>query len=223
VNGVRPYERRRRGPVVVLASLLAVAAALTWTVVLTAAGGATPVSCPSPTAGAGGEALELNALDATPLAPVNAVGVRVLNAGGQRGQANLVAAQLRDLGFREAGPPGTDPLFPDGEMTCLGQLRFGPRGEQAAATLALVLPCLEPIRDGRGDATVDVSVGTEFREVDPAAAVRQVLDELAKPPAAATSTDPEADAGDPATDPSAAPVRPAAPPDVLQSARGDIC
>ena len=35
-------------------------------------------------------------------------------------------------------------------MECIGQLRFGTAGEAAASTLALVLPCVELVRDGRG-------------------------------------------------------------------------
>lgn len=221
MNRVRPYERRRRGPVIVLAAVLAVVAAVTWTVVLSTAGGSTPVACPA--VAGGGDALETDALDAVALTPVADVAVRVLNAGGQRGQANLVAAQLLDLGFTEAGAPGNDPLHPDGDMECIGQLRFGPRGESAAATLALVLPCTEPVRDGRQDASVDVVVGTEFRDVDPSTAAREVLDELANPTAAGSQTDASAGGGDPATDPSAAPPRPAAPPETLAESRGDRC
>lgn len=213
MNRVRPYERRRRGPIVVLAAVLAAIAALTWTVVLSTAGGSAPVACSSP---AGGEALGVDALDPVALAPVDTVAVRVLNAGTQRGQANLVAAQLGDLGFREAGSPDNDPMHPDGDMECIGQLRFGPQGESAAATLALVLPCTEPVRVERGDATVDVVVGTEFRDVDPPTAVRQVLDELANPTATTATQDGAEDTG-------TEPARPAAPPEALATARGDVC
>lgn len=218
-----PYQRRRHRPVLALVSVLAAVAALTWTVVLATAGGSTPVSCPVPAGGTEGEVLDVDALDTTPLAPVDTIGVRVLNAGGQRGQANLVAAQLADLGFRTAGPPDNDPLFPDGGMECIGQLRFGQQGQAAAATLALVLPCTEPVRDARADASVDVVVGTEFREVGPPGPVREVLDELANPAAAGTQTDAGADSADPGADPAAAPARPAAPLEVLAAARGDAC
>jgi hypothetical protein len=217
-------RRRRHGPVVVLAAVLAVVAVVTWTVVLSTAGHSSRISCPAPASGQiPGEVLEVDALDATSPAPVDTVSVRVLNAGGQRGQANLVAAQLGDLGFREAAPPGNDPVHPDGDMECIGQLRFGPQGEAAAATLALVLPCTEPVRDGRGDASVDVVVGTEFREVDPSRAVRDVLDELANPAAVTAGADAGADETDPGADPAAAPARPAVPADVLDTARGDTC
>lgn len=210
----RPYERRRHRPLVVLVAALTALIVVTWTVVLATAGGATPVSCPTPPTGAApGEVLDVDALDKIPPAPADTVRVRVLNAGGQRGQANLVAAELGDLGFAEAAPPDNDPLHPDGEMECLGQLRFGPGGEAAAATLALVLPCTEPVRDTRGDAGVDVVVGTEFRDVDPTRGARDVLDELANPDAGTATAD------GPAVAPAPQPVSP----DVLAEARGSAC
>ena len=52
-------------------------------------------------------------------------------------------------------------------MVCIGQLRFGPAGQGAASTVALVVPCTELVRDERGDDTVDVAVGTAFRDVNP--------------------------------------------------------
>ena len=90
-----------------------------------------------------------------------------------------MAAQLGDLGFAEAAPPDNDPLYPDGDMECVGQLRFGPAGQGAASTLALVMPCAELVRDDRPDDTVDVAVGTGFSDVNPPRAVRDALDQLA--------------------------------------------
>jgi hypothetical protein len=112
--------------------------------------------------------------------PAN-VRATVLNAGGQRGQANLVAAQLGDLGFAEARQPDNDPLYPNGDLNCHGQLRFGQSGEGAAATLQLVLPCLELVRDERGDDSVDVAVGTKFSDVNPGRSVRDALEQLGAP------------------------------------------
>jgi len=178
----RPYERRRRGPLLAIVSALAVLAVTTWAVVLGAGGAASQMSCPSPAGGREpGTVLDADALAAVAPAPVDTIRVRVLNAGGQRGQANLVDAQLEELGFSDAAPPANDPFHPDGEMTCLGQLRFGSAGQAGAATLTLVLPCVELVRDARADPSVDVVVGTEFRDADPPRAVRDLLDELANP------------------------------------------
>lgn len=205
----RPYRRRRRLPVLVIVGVLAAAAMITWTVVLTRSSGPSgTASCPAPVAGPpSGEPVASDALDGVaPLAP-GAVKVKVLNAGGQRGQANLVAAQFGDLGFAEAAPPGNDPFYPDGHMECLGQIRFGPAGEAAASTVALLLPCTELVRDARADDTVDVSVGTAFGDLNPDRAAREALGELTTP----------GDEADPAAGP------PAVDPALLAEARGRTC
>ena len=176
----RPYQRRRRGPVLLVVAVLAVAVAVTWTTVLIKTGAATGVAaCPSPAAGPNpGEVLPASALANVQPVPPPTVKVRVLNAGGQRGQANLVAAQLGDFDFAQAAPPTNDPLYPDGDMVCTGQLRFGQAGQGAASTVALLVPCAELVRDARGDDTVDVAVGTAFGDVNPGRAVRDALDQL---------------------------------------------
>jgi len=176
----RPYQRRRRGPVLLLVAVLAVVVTVTWTTVLVKSGSATGVAaCPPPAAGpVPGEVLPAGALGNVPPVPPSAVKVRVLNAGGQRGQANLVAAQLGDFDFAQAAPPTNDPLYPDGDMVCTGQLRFGQAGMGAASTVALLVPCAELVRDGRADDTVDVAVGTAFGDVNPGRAVRDALDQL---------------------------------------------
>lgn len=179
----RPYERRRTRPIVATAAVLAVAVVATWTVVLnTAAEGPSSTSCPAPPGGAlpGSEITRTDLAAVTPSAP-SETPFQVLNAGGQRGQANLVSAQLKDLEFDEANAPGNDPAFPEGELGCIGQLRFGPDGEAAAATLTLALPCVELIRDDRRGPVVDVVIGTAFTDVAPGRAGRDALDQLASP------------------------------------------
>jgi hypothetical protein len=141
--------------------------------------------------------------------PPATVKVRVLNAGGQRGQANLVAAQFGDLGFTEAAPPDNDPFFPNGTMECTGQVRFGSAGEAGASTVALVLPCAELVRDARTDDTVDVSVGRDFGDLNPVRAARDALDELSSPAGGGAT-----DAGDAAPGPP-----PTVDPAVLADAR----
>ena len=216
---VPPYRRRRHLPWVVLVAVLAVTAVGTWSVVLSRANGpSAAVACPPPVNGAPpGEVVEVDALDAVPPVPPSAARVHVLNAGGQRGQANLVAAQLADLGFQEAAPPENDPLHPNGKMECVGQLRFGPAGQGAARTLALVVPCVELVRDARTDDTVDLSVGTGFRDVDPPRAVRNALDQIGTGGGGdgAANADP--------TGPAPGTAAPAVDPTVLESARADAC
>jgi hypothetical protein len=213
----RPYQRRRRGPLLIVVSVLAVAAIVTWTTVFVKATGPSGAnSCPVPATPVG-EVLDNHALDGIAPIPPAAVPVRVLNAGGQRGQASLVAAQLGDLGFSAAADPGNDPLFPNGDMECYGQLRFGPAGEAAASTLTLVLPCAELVRDGRADGTVDLSVGTAFGDFNPVSAARDALEQLAEPKGGsdgATNADPNAET---------APVQPTVDPALIAEARNATC
>ena len=213
----RPYQRRRKGPVLVVVSVLAVLAIATWSVVLVNAGGASSAtSCPVPNPPAG-DVLPSGALDQVAPVPPGSVEMRVLNAGGQRGQANLVAAQLRDLGFAVKGT-GNDPLFPKENLECYGQLRFGAAGEAAASTLTLVLPCAELVRDGRQDGSVDLSVGTGFGDFNPGRAARDALDQLTKP---GGGTDGASNADPNAAD--AAPAQPGVNPELLQEARNANC
>ena len=117
----------------------------------------------------------------------------------------------------EAAPPDNDPLHPNGEMECVGQLRFGTAGQGAARTLTLVLPCVELVRDDRGDDTVDISVGTGFRDVNPPRAVRNALEQIGS--GQGGGTDGAANA-DPAAGGTAAP---AVDPTVLETARDRAC
>lgn len=179
----RPYERRRTRPIVIMSVMLAAVAVATWTVVLgTATDGPASTNCAAPASGAlPGSELARTDLDGVAAAAPNDVSFQVLNAGGQRGQANLVSAQLRDLEFSEAATPGNDPAFPEGELGCIGQMRFGPDGETAAATLSLALPCVEVIRDDRPGETVDIVIGAAFTDVAPGRAARDALDQLSSP------------------------------------------
>jgi hypothetical protein len=213
----RPYQRRRKGPVLVVVSVLAVLAIATWSVVLVNAGGAASgKSCPVPNPPAG-EVLPSGALDQVSPVPPGGVEVHVFNAGGQRGQASLVAAQLRDLGFTVKGT-GNDPLFPHEKLECYGQLRFGAAGEAAASTLTLVMPCVELVRDSRADGTVDVSVGTGFGDLNPGRAARDALDQLTEP---SGGSDGAANADPNAAD--TAPTQAAVNPELLQEARNANC
>jgi hypothetical protein len=177
------YRRRTARPVAVLVSMLAVAAVTTWSVVLLKGSDGDPGAvCPPPSvAGAAPATLERDALEQVAPAPPGTVRIRVLNGGGQRGQANLVASQLGELGFTEAGEPTNDPLYPENNLACRGNIRFGPAGAAAARTVSLVLPCVPLVRDTRADDSVDVAIGTSFGEVNPGKDARDALDQLATP------------------------------------------
>ncbi len=181
IRGPGGYHRRSRAPAVVLVTVLAVLSVVAWTVVLvTSSNTRTAVSCNPPTNGpVPGQVVAAGELADTAPVAAGAVRIRALNAGGQRGRANLVATQLGDLGFTEAAPAANDTVYPDADLACRGQIRFGPAGAAAARTLAIVLPCHELIRDGRGDDSVDLAVGTAFGEVSPTKAALDVLDQLA--------------------------------------------
>ncbi|WP_214407621.1 envelope integrity protein Cei [Pseudonocardia lacus] len=218
---VRPYQRRRRGPIIVVVTVLALLAAGTWVTVLsTASDGFGEGTCPAPVAGPpAGETVERSALYAVPPAPVSAVRVLVSNGGGQRQQANLVAAELEELGFARAAAPTNDPFYPDGDLECVGQLRFGTAGEAAASTLALVLPCVELVRDGRADDTVNVAVGTAFGDLSPARPARDALDQLSND---AGGSDGAANA-DPSAPDAGPPPGPTVDPALLEQARESTC
>ncbi|CCH29117.1 envelope integrity protein Cei [Actinosynnema sp. NPDC047251] len=197
-GGSSRYRKRRPVPALVLFVVLAVTAVVVWNRVLADAGDVdaaircnTPGSAPStaapPEGGAApagtpaamGSVLGHDALDRTEPVPAGSVQFRVFNASTQRNQAKFVATTLTELGFKQAGEPGNDPVYPAQDMTCRGQLRFGAPGAGAARTLSLIEPCLELVRDERQDATVDIAVGKKFSEVKPNHDARKVLDQLA--------------------------------------------
>ena len=73
------------------------------------------------------------------------------------------------------------------------------------------------MRDDRGDDTVDVAVGTGFRDVNPPRAVRKALEQIGT--SAGSGGDGSANA-DPNASPSAAP---GVDPTVLETARNAAC
>ncbi len=109
--------------------------------------------------------------------------VRVLNANNQRGQAAHVASRLGDLGFASAPDTqyGNDPIYANGDLECTGQIRFGVNGRPAAASVQLVAPCAELIEDSREDDTVDLVLGSLFRDVQPNTDAEEVLRALRNP------------------------------------------
>jgi LytR cell envelope-related transcriptional attenuator len=164
-----------------VSGLLLTVVVFTWSMVLgNATNGPSGSVCPGP-ASAGpdtGTIQPANALNQGAPAPPSIVRIRVLNGSGQRGQANLVASQLGELGFTEAADPTNDPLYPSGNLNCRGEIRYGPNGMAAARTVRLMLPCVALVKDSRTDDTVDIAVGTLFGEVNPSKAAKTALQQL---------------------------------------------
>lgn len=121
-----------------------------------------------------------DALDGVDPAPLDQTSVRVLNANGESGQAGAIAAQLAERGFRSAGADstGNDPVYPDQDLTCHGQIRYGDAGAATARTLSLVAPCMELVTDAREGNSVDLVLGTFFSKLSDSTPAYAALDAL---------------------------------------------
>ncbi len=181
------YRRRHLLPMGLLVLVLAVAGILTWIVVFANSTSTSVTSCNTPAAG-GGSVQSRTALDSTPAASPADTAVRVLNGAGQRGSAQLAAVELGELGIPEAAPPDNDPLYPAQDLSCVGQIRYGPDGASAARTLSLVVPCAELVEDNRPGAAVDLALGSDFRDITPSQGVTQALKALGQ--GSTSGTDP---------------------------------
>jgi hypothetical protein len=186
----RLYPRRRNQPWVILVALLALGGIVVWILAMSKSDTDTgSMTCSNPTAGASGAPAQpaqaplgqrqaRNALGNVEPAALPGTQVRVYNANDQRGQAAQVASQLSDLGF--SSPPdvqvGNDPVYVNQDMQCFSQIRFGPAGRSAAASVQLFAPCSELIMDNRADATVDLALGTLYStDTSPNANAQEVL------------------------------------------------
>jgi hypothetical protein len=164
----KPFRRRNIWPGVVAAGVLLVATALVWGFALTrppdvheAAVCNPPPPATDPNAPKLGDPVSRTEMtDVTP-AKLADTKISVLNASGQGGQAAEVSGALRDLGFAQP-VAANDPIYTNTRLTCQGQIRFGPKGQAAAAALWLVAPCTELYRDNRDNDSVDLAIGTEF-------------------------------------------------------------
>ncbi|MBD0861397.1 envelope integrity protein Cei [Gordonia sp. zg691] len=171
----RPYRRRRYAPAIIVVVTLMILGVVVWAMAL---GGddseSVPTACnqPSPpTAVEAGAAPPPPAprldvvdrgemLDVAP-APLATFGVRVLNASDERGAARSVSEDLTAQGFTPVPdtPFADDPLYPNQDLDCVAQIRFGPAGRAAAAATWLAFPCAQLVEDGRRGTAVDVALG----------------------------------------------------------------
>ncbi|WP_040797244.1 envelope integrity protein Cei [Nocardia higoensis] len=189
----RLYPRRRPRAWLIMLGVLALICSIVWIKALTTENtDTTAMACnsPSPATEPGAEpapalgqrvgASWLRDVDPAALAESR---VRVLNANNQRGQAAHVASRLGDLGFASTPDTqyGNDPIYTNGDLECTGQIRFGVNGRPAAASVQLVAPCAELIEDQREDDTVDLVLGSLFRDVQPNTDAEEVLRALKNP------------------------------------------
>ncbi|QKT07455.1 envelope integrity protein Cei [Gordonia sp. X0973] len=214
-NG-RPFRRRVHTPAVIAVAILAALGLVVWTLALTRAGGSSvPVDCNQPSAATpdpsapvdpahkpapASAAPKLTAmnrdqmLDVSPAA-LSTFGVRVLNASGQRGKAQAVSDELANQGF---GPTqdnayGDDLLYPNRDLNCVGQIRFGEAGKASAAALWLAVPCAQLVVDGRPGTDVDLAIGQYFSGTEQSPDAQAALEALrsADPRNAKTGVDPQ--------------------------------
>jgi LytR cell envelope-related transcriptional attenuator len=176
---VRPQHWRRTRTLVIFAILM-ITATVVWARVFTTIPGIDAlVGCtPAPVSARGETPIDYNGLNAVAPTPPDQVSVRVLNGSSQRGAARLLSAQFDNLGFQRAAPAADDPQYPYGNMGCVGQIRFGARGEGSARMLSLLIPCAQLVRDSRADASVDVSIGTRFNGLVVTSAAHQLVTQL---------------------------------------------
>ncbi len=163
-----PFRRRNIWPGIIAATVLAVVTALVWMIALTrpadvheAAVCNPPPQPTDPNTPKLGQ--QVSRTEMTDVAPAKLADtkINVLNASGQGGQAADVSGALRDLGFAQP-TAANDPIYSATRLTCQGQIRFGPNGQAAAASVWLVAPCTELFRDERPDDSVDLVIGTDF-------------------------------------------------------------
>ena len=169
----RPFRRRSFLPGIALFASLAVVTVLVWVIALSRPPDVreaavcnpppVPAEAGAPRPQLGEQVSRAEMTDVTP-AKLADTRIRVLNASGQGGQAAEVAGALRDLGFADP-EAANDPIYDTARLECQGQIRFGPSGRAAAASIWLVAPCTELFQDERTDDTVDLALGTEFTEL----------------------------------------------------------
>ncbi|MFE3193195.1 envelope integrity protein Cei [Nocardia sp. NPDC059240] len=200
----RPFIRRRWEPWAAMVGVIALICVGVWFKALTTTEsdqGAMSCNSPSPASSTSaaapaplGKRVSASQLRDVEPAALASSKVRVFNANNQRGQAAHVASELGDLGFASAPDVqiGNDPVYVNGDLECTGQIRFGVNGRSAAAATQLVMPCAELIEDQRQDDTVDLVLGTLFRDLRPGTDAEEVLKSLKNPtPGTAPAIDPK--------------------------------
>jgi len=113
---------------------------------------------------------------APPSLDPSTVSVRVLNATEHAGLAQTVANQLKQRGFK-IDEVGND--RGSHEVTGTGEVRYGPRGREAARYLRVYLAGAEDDLDTRATSQVDLVLGPEFKSLATADEVKAALSSAA--------------------------------------------
>ena len=153
-SAVRPRSGRRPIPPLVFLLVLALAALVVWWNVFDTEG---EIQAEEAEACASASA-------APPSLDPTTVSLRVLNATDTAGLAQTVAASLQERGF-VVEEIANDPT--EREVTGVGELRHGPRGNEAATYVALFLPGAGDLLDVRATAVVDFVIGPDFAGLAP--------------------------------------------------------
>jgi hypothetical protein len=153
-SAVRPRSGRRPIPPLVFLLVLALAALVVWWNVFDNEGEQEveqAQACASASA-------------APPSLDPSTVSLRVFNATDRGGLAQEVAAALQERGF-VVEEVANDPT--ERQVTGVGELRHGPRGNEAATFVRLFLPQAGDFLDTRATATVDVVIGPDYAGLAP--------------------------------------------------------
>ncbi|MFT3715049.1 MAG: envelope integrity protein Cei [Gordonia sp. (in: high G+C Gram-positive bacteria)] len=178
----RPFRRRNYRPAIVIASVLAVLALAAWIfTVVSQRSEAAPIDCNMPTAKGAPDlkpAARNDMLSVSPAA-LPSFQVEVVNSAAARGQARSVSDDLTGQGFSPGDPAyGDDPVYPDRDLHCVAQIRFGPATQAAAAAVWLAQPCAQLVNDGRSGTQVTLALGEYYTGGHPSQDVQAAVEAL---------------------------------------------
>lgn len=178
----RPFPRRNFTPAIIIGTVLALLAIAVWAYALMGRSEeAAPTACNMPTAPEAPELQVASRSDMLTVAPaaLSTFQVTTLNAAAARGEARAVARDLESQGFAPGEPAyGDDTLYPDRDLHCVAQIRFGQAGQAAAAAVWLAVPCAQLVNDGRGGTDVTVALGEYYTGAKPTQDQQAALEAL---------------------------------------------
>ncbi|GEE02616.1 hypothetical protein nbrc107696_30620 [Gordonia spumicola] len=175
----KPFLRRNMTPGIVVLAVLAVAAAGAWAFAFSGRGDDTVKTDCSMAAGATLTVVDRSEMASVAPAALSTFGVRVLNSAAARGSARSVSDDLTSLGYRAADPAyADDTVYPNRDLNCVAQIRFGSNGQAAAAAVWLVAPCAQLVNDGRAGTDVDLALGEFYTSTMPSQDAQSAIDAL---------------------------------------------